>query len=185
MKIAELLRMSHTKRWGIVNTTRVQNVAEHAFNVTLIVMAIIRRWRPDDEIYQMSTFDLLAALLHDAEEIRTGDTPTPQKMRLREAGAADAMRGVRADIMNDLLGEKLHIAVDDTKHDSEFQFILKAADLIESIWFIQIEGVGAHAKQVRLFLVDLWIKHMMNRPNPEIQAAATDIYNTVISEGLQ
>lgn len=186
MEIAELLRLSHVKRWGIVNTARVQSVAEHSFNVALIVLAIARKAWPGPEAPPnnlMATTLMTVALLHDAEEVRTGDAPTPYKLRLKDQGAKDALADVKAEILRDLLGERMLGVIHEVEDDPEGGWLLKAADFIESIWFIKIEGQGLHGQKVREYLTELFGRHMEACPSPALRTAAEDIYVQCFKEG--
>lgn len=71
------LRAAIVPRWAIIKMAKPQSVAEHSFNVALITRAIlsnfIEQQLDDNEI-------IVAALDHDwAEEIYTGDIPSPAK----------------------------------------------------------------------------------------------------------
>ena len=49
MKLNDMMRAQHVKRFHIVNTTKSQSVAEHSFNVALIARAIAIKMGFDSE----------------------------------------------------------------------------------------------------------------------------------------
>lgn len=81
-------RMKYINRWGLMRSTRVENVQEHSHQTAVLAhaLAVIGR-----EHYG-STVDpgavAAAALYHDASEILTGDLPTPVKYYNPEISAA-------------------------------------------------------------------------------------------------
>jgi 5'-deoxynucleotidase YfbR-like HD superfamily hydrolase len=79
MNIQDKLRASSVKRWHIVATSRTQSLAEHQWNVAMIVKELVRRHRPESVALRNQL--VLDALEHDLEEVITGDTPTPEKIR--------------------------------------------------------------------------------------------------------
>lgn len=86
----EHMRLSSVKRWGIIEMSRAQSVAEHSYNVAAISLAIINAIADgiEDSGMALQPITLLTlewALLHDLTELVTGDLPTPVKVHLREA----------------------------------------------------------------------------------------------------
>lgn len=76
---AQLFRMKYIARWGLMNSTRTENLAEHSLEVALIahVLAVTGNtlYGRDYDEGRVS----IAAMYHDASEIFTGDLPTPIK----------------------------------------------------------------------------------------------------------
>lgn len=136
----ELARASHIKRWHIINTATQQNLAEHQYNVATISLAL--RVKIRDNGTPPADF-VLAALFHDAAEIRYGDIPTPGKQFIKsfvdDPELFDSMdQGILPSIPFSNFG-----VIDDLDEK-----IIKLADLIEAAWWIQENGAGAHAKIV-------------------------------------
>ena len=139
IKIQDVLRAGHIKRWNIINTTRQQTLAEHLFNVAMISDVILNKL--GNEEYRDIT--LAWALIHDVPEVVCGDTPTPTKKRMEEHGF-------------DM--EKIYNEIDPTYKETketaeEVGFglpwkVVKAADLMEAYHFLVENGVGSHAKGV-------------------------------------
>lgn len=135
----ELARASHIKRWHIVNTTVQQNLAEHQYNVATISLALRTRIRggvpPADFV--------LAALFHDAAEIRYGDIPTPGKQFIKAfVDDRELFDNMDSGILPSIPFSNFGV-IDDLDEK-----IIKLADLIEAAWWIRENGAGAHAKIV-------------------------------------
>lgn len=82
--LAETLRLANVKRWGIVEMSRDQSVAEHTCNVMMIAQSLVTEYNkmiaPEDMISTAQQLTLLrACLTHDLPEIYSGDIPTPTK----------------------------------------------------------------------------------------------------------
>ncbi len=76
---AYLARLKYIQRWGLMRNTRAENSQEHSLQVAMIAhaLAVI------ENRYFGGTVDpdrtALLAVYHDAEEVITGDVPTPIK----------------------------------------------------------------------------------------------------------
>lgn len=119
----QVMRLSNIKRWGIIEMSRDQSVAEHSYNVSMICHMIMfamddDRIRPDMAINW--------ALFHDLPEVVTGDIPTPlksigpQTFRQIEEKLFPKYSEVRATMVKD--------------HPIEMA-IVKVADYVDAIQF--------------------------------------------------
>lgn len=134
LKLHDVLRAQTVKRFHIVNTSRVQMLAEHQYGVAVLATEIANRLGWASDVVNAVTS---AAIFHDAGEARTGDLPTPTKRRLREA-----------------CGESFDATL--AQFDPEFmksmpkaiEVVLKCADFLESMWFLDEHQVGRHANAV-------------------------------------
>lgn len=74
-----LSRMKYIDRWGLMNSTRRENISEHSLEVAIIAhaLALIGKKRLGRDTDPERTATL--ALFHDCTEIITGDMPTPVK----------------------------------------------------------------------------------------------------------
>ena len=74
-----LSRMKYIDRWGLMNSTRKENISEHSLEVAIIAhaLALIGKRRLGKNTNPERTAAL--ALFHDCTEIITGDLPTPVK----------------------------------------------------------------------------------------------------------
>lgn len=72
-------RMKYINRWGLMRSTKEENVSEHSLDVSVIAhaLAIIQKKRMGIDIDINKT--VLFAIYHDSSEILTGDMPTPVK----------------------------------------------------------------------------------------------------------
>jgi 5'-deoxynucleotidase len=85
---AYLARMKFIQRWGLMRNTRSENIQEHSLQVAMVahVLAVLENTRRGESVDPART--ALLAVFHDAEEVITGDLPTPIKYfnpRVREA----------------------------------------------------------------------------------------------------
>lgn len=152
MNIQDRLRASSVKRWHIVNTSREQSMAEHAFNVAQIAIELRMRLNPGI-IKADCRADVLLALDHDMEEILEGDIPTNAKP-------------------NRKLQEFFEQRPWDCKH------YVKMADLIDMCVFIEDYGIGRHAKAVSVYCWNLLEGSMIGMPAQDrgtVKAVVFDI----------
>ncbi len=126
LTLKQILRASHVRRWNIVATSRDQSVAEHSFNVCMLARAMCKRLDIGDE-------DIIkASLEHDLDEVVFGDIPSPMKAKLMEDGIN----------VNEYVGNVM-------RELSHFEWhILKTADLLDAVLFLQDHAVGSHAEEV-------------------------------------
>lgn len=147
LTLAEKLRTAHTKRWQIVNVGRIQNVAEHSFLVQLIAIEVSRacgfsnpKGGPfnTEKEYQIMRW----AMWHDMVEMKTGDINTPVKAVIKKAvgdsGIETLERSYSAEYAN---------ISDDTW--PIIKGIVKLADYMEALNFLNDEAKGVHAQSVK------------------------------------
>jgi 5'-deoxynucleotidase YfbR-like HD superfamily hydrolase len=78
MDLDDMLRLQQVKRWPICSTNTHQSVAEHSFNVTIIARHLAMA------ASGMSIWEVVEyALMHDMDEVFTGDIPSSFKRKLR------------------------------------------------------------------------------------------------------
>lgn len=80
------------------------------------------------------------ALKHDLAEVILGDVPTPTKERMAKAGYN--YRDIEWSIMINEFPPGMN------KLPAETKTIIKTADRMEALWFIQTYGIGRHAAAV-------------------------------------
>lgn len=143
LTVYEQLRACHVRRWHIVQTSREQTLAEHSFAVAVIAGSLAAAMRWNGLLQESGKLKLLQwALAHDIIEVRTGDMPTPFKRDLEAIGGKGIVEKAEDRVDADTMAAYRQI------RGTEVEMIVKLADQIEAIFFLQDNGVGAHAKQV-------------------------------------
>ena len=143
LTIYEQLRACHVRRWHIVQTSREQTLAEHSFAVAVIAGSLAAAMRWSDLLHDSGKLKLLQwSLAHDIIEVRTGDMPTPFKRELEAVGGKGIVEKAEDRVDAETMAEYRKI------RGTDIETIVKLADQIEAIFFLQDNGVGAHAKQV-------------------------------------
>ena len=132
LKIHDLMRAGSVKRFHIVNTTRIQSLADHQYGVAVLAGELSKRLGLN---VAAQARVVASAIVHDAGEARSGDIPTPAKKKLRRAFG---------EKFDELLAEYDVLM---TMHDQD-KLIIKCADYLESMIFLQEHTVGRHAETV-------------------------------------
>ena len=132
LHVQEVMRLYGVKRWNMVETTRMQSVAEHTFGVVTIAMHLAK-------IAKMSEKDtcsvIVAAQIHDMAECMTGDVPTPVKDRFPEIR--------KLEYECSFAGHKFK------RFSEKVKNVVKQADLVEAFEYLRRFGVGEHAEVVK------------------------------------
>ena len=129
LAIEAIARAQSIKRWHMVDTTRVQSLAEHSANVATLAYYICIS---SPQAYFGSPADAaLAGLLHDIPESFTGDIPSHTKRELL---------GI------DELENELTPAVLIRPMNENMANLIKLCDLADGIRFIRVHGADATAQ---------------------------------------
>jgi 5'-deoxynucleotidase YfbR-like HD superfamily hydrolase len=162
MELNDILRASFVKRWIITPTTREQSLADHTFNVVMIARAIAKKLDIDDVNI------MKAAIVHDLDEIMTGDLPTPLKRKAMESGYNLS---------------QLYETVTKRELRPREETIVHLADRMEAIWFMYNFKAGQIGNQVehelcKSFYLD--VNHL-HPEDPELADAARYIMEEICS----
>lgn len=141
--LAERLRTGHVKRWQIVRVAREQTIAEHMYRVHQIAMFVARQMKMTPaEILLVSEW----SLAHDMPEVVTGDIATPTKMAMRRAVPdSDPIKHIELELDGDY---HYLYQICKTQHPAVLA-VVKLADIMEAVDFLQTEALGRHAIEVR------------------------------------
>lgn len=130
---AYLARMKFIQRWGLMRNTRSENIQEHSLQVAMIAhaLAVLSNTRFGGAVDPDRT--ALLAVFHDAEEVITGDLPTPIKYfnpRVKEA--VDGLEEVAKQRLLDMLPGDLRDAYEplllEQPGDAQSWRLVKLAD---------------------------------------------------------
>ncbi len=165
MKINDILRASGVTRWHIVRMVRSQSVAEHTFDVVMIARAIAKIAGVDDaEITK-------AALLHDLDEVITGDIPTPTKIRARANGWE------LNDLYKGITGREL---------SPDESLVVRLADKLADLYWLWLHAVGPHSNQVYESMAEHYNELVRSESIPDnIKGAALDVQVQMLSEKFE
>jgi len=125
-----VMRLQAVKRWHMIETTRVQTLAEHTANVSLLGVAIALT---TPGMFFVTSSVALTALVHDASESLIGDIPTHTKRLL-----GPLAKSLEAEV----LPETFSSLVNPGERERD---LIKLCDLIDGIRFIRIHGVDMTA----------------------------------------
>ncbi len=133
---AMLSRMKYINRWGLMNNTRYENIAEHSLEVAMLAHALVTI--ANERFGQELSADRAAVLgiYHDASEIITGDMPTPVKYYNPSIKTAyKAVEAVAQDKLLSMLPKDLQRVYDDVLHERDAALMpyVKAADKLSAL----------------------------------------------------
>jgi len=155
---ADFMKAQYVTRWGIVNTTKQQSIAEHSF----LVWVLVKEWGP----HVLTDNELLCAkelaLTHDLAEIRTGDAPTPHKTPEVKA---------HLDKVEQEIYQQIPVS-------DRVKQLVKFCDTAESVLFLKLYGQGRHAEEVReLLAVQMWKRLTTSLFNMDERLTLHDQFN--------
>lgn len=131
-EVETVMRFAAVKRWHMIDTTRIQSLAEHSANVAALAYGIAKT-APGG--YFGPAADILpCALFHDMAEVFTGDIPSHTKRRL--SGVEEAERDTLPALWY-------------TGWPPGAELLVKLCDLADGIRFIRIHGVDITAEHAQ------------------------------------
>ena len=141
---AYLYRLRLIQRWVLMRSAVPENVADHSFQVALLTHALCTIGR---ELFGRDVDTgqaVILALFHDAEEVMTGDIPSPVKhhnpgmlrsVREIESLAADELLGM----VPDALVAAYRPLITASERDPELMRWVKAADALDAYLKCEME----------------------------------------------
>ncbi len=130
-------RMKYVARWGLMKSSRPENVAEHSLEVAIITHLLCelrnRRFGGNVDVSKA----VLTAVYHDVPEIITGDMPTPVKYydpKINEAykNVEKAAKERLLEAIPEDLREAYAPLLEETD-DPEIAKLVKAADKLSAL----------------------------------------------------
>ena len=132
---AMLSRMKYINRWGLMRCTRTETLSEHTLETAMLTHALIaianERFGESLDAGQGALY----ALYHDAQEIVTGDLPTPVKYH------DDTIRNAYREIEQQATDRLLSLLPEDLQGefspyfnpDGRYEPYVKAADKLSAV----------------------------------------------------
>lgn len=135
---AMLSRMKYINRWGLMNNTRQENIAEHSLEVALLAHALVTISNTRFGTNLNADRVAVMAIFHDASEIITGDLPTPVKYYNEEIRKSykqieNISEKKILSMLPDDLKPSYESLIDATKADIELEIYVKAADKLSAL----------------------------------------------------
>lgn len=124
----ELRDLAHVPRWTVLRRARQQSVVEHSWFVAVYALELqdITGWKG-------STSDLVQhALLHELEEVWTGDVPGPGKRLLINGHSGEVINALRERIHGIFPQHfRAYMGVNE-----DIRHIVKCADIMEAVFYL-------------------------------------------------
>lgn len=143
--------LQHVPRWSIIRTIRQQSVAEHSYYVALYAK-VIAKYVGLDPIESATL--IWGALLHDMEEMITGDIPTPSKRRHLHIYPYRILADINVDFDKNVdLG-------------STAKKVLVVADCFEAIMYLKDEE----------YMGNMTVKHLCLHLKDQLETICNDLH---------
>lgn len=133
-----MLRLPNIRRWQIVRTYHTQSVAAHSYRVWLLATHLYDTLYPTPHNSFGRELVQRWAMLHDVDEVLTGDIPSTVKKMLEEVSP-----GIMDKFTNRLLvGLPLVAATRSGIRSTVEGIVVKVADNVEAILYLLDDGMG-------------------------------------------
>ncbi len=142
----ELRTASVVRRWSIVRTIHPDSVAEHQFYVAFyaVRLAQLLQWRgPVGDL-------MFYALMHDAEELVTGDIVSPVKRGLVDEERADQFIEEQMHERLPLVHRQLAV-IKESEFGTQIERIVKVADKVDACIFLILEQTTGNTRLAPLY----------------------------------
>jgi 5'-deoxynucleotidase YfbR-like HD superfamily hydrolase len=146
--LTELDKTSHTKRWTIVDTFKEQTIDAHMYRTSMISLWISQKIQECGDFNKVMPYSIMArAMIHDWEEIYTGDIPATIGPLMDKKGLNELVQKDMSPFIKNLDEDPYH-ELDDLE-----TLILKCADVLESLVFLVNNAPDSiHNKEVKKIL---------------------------------
>ena len=167
---AMLGRMKHITRWGLMHSTRRENLSEHSLEVAYLAhgLVVLGNRRFGRELDPGKA--VLYAIYHDCSEILTGDLPTPVKYQ------NEALRTAYKAVEEEAAGRLLEKLPEELRGEfspwfeipEEYAAVIKAADKLSALIKCQEEKNSGNREFDRAWETTLSSLKEMKLPEAEV-----------------
>lgn len=158
---AMMSRMKYIERWALMRNARQETISEHSMEVSMLAhaLAVIGNERLGKN-YNAEKVALIG-LFHDANEIITGDLPTPVKY------ANDKIKDAYKEVEKVACEKLISMLPEDMRKSYESIFFLKEEDIL--LWKL-VKGADKLSAYIKCIEEE-------NAGNKEFSTAKNTIYN--------
>lgn len=139
-----VMRLQSVKRWHMIESTRIQTLAEHSANVAMLTYVVTKTCA--DMFFGPAENASAQALIHDVSEAFTGDIPTHTKRYLNSR---------LTDFEDQVTPTVFQCAV-----PVEVRQLIKICDLADGIRFVRLHGVDITAKHAQKGLEEQLVRKL-------------------------
>ncbi len=169
--IKDLMKATHVMRWHTVDTVKQQSLAEHQWSVCMISVNLALLMGLDDDVVDAVSRH---ALVHDMEEVWTGDLPSPYKEYLKRTGGSPSHGdlGIAMGVPGlSIVGDGDRPASPEIHHNTGIDGIVRAADRIDAWWWSK-----RYCRDLNTYKdCDNRLNDFMRQTSPELRAAITQL----------
>lgn len=164
-KMLALLNLSNVPRFVVTPHTKPQSVADHSFRTAIIALELAQRTY---SAMVDKAVMLRFALTHDIAESGSGDIPAPFKDAMRKELSAHKLEHLipmMEERVCPWIADEFDILQDATASEegADTFHIVKIADMVEAMTYIQKWGVGYRARDARDWIAERINQYIANR----------------------
>lgn len=141
MKIySAVMNLSNIKRFGTSHLVQPYNVAEHSYRVCMMAMIMVDNYNSENPNNPINVEEVMRkALLHDLEESKLSDIPTPAKKKgnLRQLLREVSVEVLEQDVLDENLSKrKMYLDLWKTDKDDESGQVIEICDKLEALYVV-------------------------------------------------
>ena len=159
--ILDQLHLANVQRWHLMQTVKPQSVAEHSYGVAVIVLELINRMlKYDSHLVINKERLLIQSLMHDSDEVLTGDIPSPTKTLIDWQSPIS------------IVGIDKHSKLIET-------LLLKIADQLEAVFYFSQNALGIRSEITCKDLISIVhnnIHELKSNSNKNIDSLVSEAY---------